>query len=175
MASNYGDGCSIGMLISLNVYKKEDILDDYQPEYKASLTKLKLLPLMMIYEPNDILFFVSNYKEPTNSFNIMDFVGFNNSHTRSGFCKLTHSQSSNNQNRHFYFNRLIRLWNSLSVLNVFLSKDTLMSQLKNFLWLVFISKFTTSIPCTYHFVYPCNRCLSIPRQTNSSLLPSMIY
>ena len=131
------------------------ILDDYQSDYKARMIKLKLLPLMMIYELNEVLFFVSNYKEPTSSFNIMDFVCFSNSHTRSGFCKLTHFQSSNNQNRHFYFNRLIRLWNSLSVCNPFLS--------------VFISKFTTSIPCTYHFVCPCNHCLSIPRQTNFSV------
>ena len=46
------------------------ILDDYQSDYKAMLTKLKLLPLMMIYELNDVLFFVSNCKEPTSSLNI---------------------------------------------------------------------------------------------------------
>ena len=65
------------------------ILGDYTSSYKSRLTKLHLLPLMMALELYDITFFIKSFKQPTHSFNILNFVSFNQNSTRSGtHCKL---------------------------------------------------------------------------------------
>ena len=46
------------------------ILNDFHSTYKSRLVTLKMLPLMYIYEINDILFFIKSYKSPTSHFNI---------------------------------------------------------------------------------------------------------
>jgi len=65
------------------------ILNDYSSDYKSRLIKLNLLPLMMQFEFNDIMFFVENLRDPSQSFNVMDFVEFCSGSTRSStFLKL---------------------------------------------------------------------------------------
>ena len=46
------------------------VLNDYVSDYKTSLLKLKLLPLMYFFELQDIMFVVKSLKFPTNNFNI---------------------------------------------------------------------------------------------------------
>ena len=48
------------------------ILQDYDSDYKSRLLSLNLLPLMMMYELNDITFFISNVKNRSESFDIMN-------------------------------------------------------------------------------------------------------
>ena len=50
------------------------ITNDYTSSYKSLLINLHLLPLMMQLELNDILFFVVSIKNPTKSFNVLDYV-----------------------------------------------------------------------------------------------------
>ena len=50
------------------------ILSDYSSSYKAHLISLKLLPLMMQFELNDAMFFVSCLNPPTSAFNISECV-----------------------------------------------------------------------------------------------------
>ena len=45
-------------------------------EYKNRLLDLHILPLMYIYEINDIMFFVKSYKKPLPHFDIRDFITF---------------------------------------------------------------------------------------------------
>ena len=73
------------------------ILGDYTSDYKTRLRliKLNLQPLMYIYELLDILFFIKSYNSPINSFNIFQYVTFNNSFTRSRDKKLIHIASKN--------------------------------------------------------------------------------
>ena len=95
-----------------DVYKIN--LNDYSSGYKSWLIKLNLFPLMMQFEMNDIIFFVKNLRDPSQSFNVMDFIEFCSSSTRSStFLKLKQCMSKLNSVKHFYFNRLPRLWNSL--------------------------------------------------------------
>ena len=54
------------------------IVNDFSMDYKSRLFQLKLLPLSMLYELNDICFFVKSLKNPHSSFNILDFVKFPN-------------------------------------------------------------------------------------------------
>ena len=83
-------------------------------DYRDRLLNLNILPLMMQYEISDIMFLVKCIKNPSNYFNISEFVLFSSSNTRSSaHLKLKHSIPKNNTLRQFYFNRIPRLWNSL--------------------------------------------------------------
>ena len=73
------------------------ILQDYSSNYKHRLLSLSLLPLSMLYELNDIMFFVRNIKNPTESFNVQDYVSFNKSNTRSNSIKLVHKMQPVNK------------------------------------------------------------------------------
>ena len=99
-------------------------------------------------------------------FNILQFVTVSNSNTRSSD-KLTlkHTISFSNQQRHFYFNRIPRLWNSLPPIDLDLSSQTIRTKIKTFLWEQFLNKFVSNCPCTFHFKCPCSRCsyISISR------------
>ena len=94
------------------------ILGDFGSDYKTRLFKLCLLPLMMHFEILDILFFVSGYQNPTNTFDIKNYVEFLtcNTHASRTF-KIRHLQSSNSSKHHSYFSRLPRLWNSSAPIN----------------------------------------------------------
>ena len=101
------------------------ILQDYTSDYKSRLKSLHLLPLMMLLELNDIMFLVNNLKNPSNSFDISNYVSFSSTATRSGSLKLTHSRSISNSQRHFYFNRWTSLWNSLPPIDLTLGAPTI--------------------------------------------------
>ena len=47
------------------------ILNDYSSDYKSRLVSLQLLSLMMLFELNDIIFFVKSLNCITSSFNIL--------------------------------------------------------------------------------------------------------
>ena len=110
------------------------ILMDFNSDYKSHLISLNLLPIMYIFEINDLIFFVKlllNKNHVTTSvFIIMltfvlvqpDQVHFINSLT------LSHYHSSS----HFYFNRIPRLWNSLptSVIDLDQSLYTIRQSIK---------------------------------------------
>ena len=57
------------------------ILNNYISSYKTCLTKLKLLPLMYLFELHDILFAIKSIKAPTTHFNITDYINFNSTNT----------------------------------------------------------------------------------------------
>ena len=132
------------------------ILVDASSNYKSRLLTLGLLPLMMVYELNDIMFFINNLKSRTRSFDILQFVSFSSSKTRSGSVKLVYKRSLINAEKNFYFSRLVKLWIALPVLDLTVSPLTLRAKLKKLLWAVFVDKFDPTIPCTYHFICPCS-------------------
>ena len=147
------------------------ILNDFSSNYKNCLTCLKIIPLMMFFEMMDILFFVSCLKHPSSHFNILNYVTLTNTSTRSSCCsKLMHHLSKTNKERHFYFHRLPRLWNSLPVINIQCSLKSIKRKLFIFLWNHFTLHFNPDIPCTYHFVCPCSTCSSKPISFNFTLL-----
>ena len=69
------------------------ILHDFSSNYKTRLLSLDLLPLMMMFELNDVLFFINCLKNPSESFDIFKYVSFGTSSTRSGSHKLRHKGS----------------------------------------------------------------------------------
>ena len=50
------------------------ILHDFSSNYKTRLLSLYLLPLMMMFELNDVLFFINCLKNPSESFDIFKYV-----------------------------------------------------------------------------------------------------
>ena len=59
------------------------ILNDFTSNYKERLTKIHLLPLMMLFELNDILFLIKCLKKPSKCFDITKYIRFCSSGTRS--------------------------------------------------------------------------------------------
>ena len=139
------------------------ILNDFLSNYKNRLVTLQILPLMMVFEMMDIQFFVSCLKHPSSHFNILQYVTFTTSSTRSSGCgKLEHYLPKTNKERHFYFHRLPRLWNSIPVVNIQDSLKSIKRKLFLFLWSHFSRHFNPDIPCSYHFVCPWSSCYGKP-------------
>ena len=144
------------------------ILNNYHLDYKSRLLQCQILPLMCFLELNDILFLVKSLKSPNPAFNIHKYVTFNTSATRSGtFNKLIHNFTSTSYSHQFYFNRIVRLWNSLPYIDLSFSVSTIKSSLQNFLWNHFVAHldsdnvhthFTTFVHVTaahiFHIAYP---------------------
>lgn len=135
------------------------ILNDYRSDYKSRLVSLNLLPLMYILELNDVMFCVKSLQSPTRDFNIRDFITFSSGGTRSSTAmKMAHTRSISNSSRHFYFNRIARLWNSLPPFDLQSSPITIKDHLYVFLWEHFRANFDSNNACTNHFICPCSKC-----------------
>ena len=79
------------------------ILNDYTSSYKSRLQQLQMLPLMYVYELNDMMFLIKSLKYPTANFNIRQYISFTSSNTRSGdHLKLVHSRTTSALHHHFY-------------------------------------------------------------------------
>ena len=116
----------------------------------------------MQLEINDIIFFIKNLK-PSSSFDIRSFVHFCSNTTRSStYLKLKHASPKLNCVRHFYFNRLPRLWNSLPCIDIDKSLPVIKKDLHSLFWENFIATFNPVIPCTFHYVCPCAKCVLLP-------------
>jgi len=73
---------------------------------------------MMQLELYDVMFLFTSLKGPTDAFNIYDYVTFHTGSAHSTHLKLKHVLSRTNSTRHFYFNRMPRLWNSLPTVDL---------------------------------------------------------
>ena len=139
------------------------IVNDYSLDYYSRLRALELLPLMYQLELNDILFCVNSLQCPSVSFDIRNFITFSDSNTRSSSkAKMVHLRSCNNKNRHYYFNRLPRLWNFLPSVDLSLPLNTIKKHLLSHLKDHFIASFNPSNICTYHYLCPCSKCSHSP-------------
>ena len=147
------------------------ILNDYTSSYKSRLQQLHILPLMYVYELNDLMFLVKSLKFPNDNFDITDHITFASNSTRSAsFRKLVHSKTSNTTQHHFYFNRISRLYNYLPVINLSLSTNIIKQQISDYLWTQFSINFDSERPCTFHILCPCYRCSSLPVSSNFNQL-----
>ena len=125
------------------------ILCDYTSDYKSRLMRLDLLPLMYIYDLNDIMFFINSVKFPSDNFNILDYVEFTSGTTRSAGLKPKHKSAPTNNVMSSYFYRIPRLWNSISVINLSHPPTIIKSKLKNH----FIDNFDSNNFCTFYYSY----------------------
>ena len=92
------------------------ILSDFSSDYRSRLISLNMLPLMMQFEFNDLMFFIKCLKYPSNSFNILHYVSFCSGTSISSTLQKLMFPSARitlTLQRHLYFLRLPRLWNYL--------------------------------------------------------------
>ena len=61
------------------------------------------------------------------------------------------------------FTQTSRLWNSLPIINLDLPFPVIKKKLVEYLWSCFMSKFESSNPCLFRFVYACNRCTALTK------------
>ena len=122
--------------------------------------KLHLLPLMYWYDLQDLLFLVKCLQNPSDNFNIFNYVSFSATTTRSNSAgKLKHNFRRTSTTRHFYFNRVVRLWNKIPEhIDLTLSFNSIKNHLSSHLWDHFITNFNPNSICSFHYVCPCPTC-----------------
>ena len=136
------------------------ILLDFTSNYKDRLIALNLLPLMYWLELLDIFFLIKCLLYPPDNFNILNYVSFKSSSTRFGSSnKLQYNYRRCNTTRHYYFNRIVRLWNKLPPINLSLPYRNIKQLLISIFWEHFVTHFNQDHPCTYHYSCPCSKCL----------------
>lgn len=141
------------------------ILNDYSycRDYKSRLISLQLLPLMYWLEIQDIMFIIKCLKDPPDNFNLEDHVSFVSSTTRaSTMNKLQHRYSRSTTTRHFYFNRVVRLWNVLPPFDLSLSYTSIKKLILKHFWDHFLLNFNPDSTCSFHFMCPCSSCSQTP-------------
>ena len=145
------------------------ILNDYISDYRTHRHKLHImLPLSMLHELNDICFFVKSLKQAFISFTITDYVSFSGNNTRSGsHHKSVQPMATTTRLKHFYFNRLPHLWNSLPPSYQYIKK---LIKSRTFSGNISFSNFDSSNSCTYHFCCPCTKCLALTKSTFKLIL-----
>ena len=107
----------------------------------------------------DIMFFVSCWNQPGEHFNIKDFISpaASGISTRShSSFKLNHVHSKSSLHKHFYFNHIPRLWNKLPSINISSSSYSIKMLVLSHMYHHFVLNFDSQVPCSYHFLYPCN-------------------
>ena len=129
------------------------------------LIQLNLLTLMYQYELSDLLFFIKSYKTPYPHFDINNYISmkpFLSTRSSSSSKLVHHNISSTNSNRHFYFCRLPRLWNTLPSINLNFPYMTIKNQLIQFLWHHFLNILTPATLVHFIFVVPVLPVLPTP-------------
>ena len=137
------------------------IMNDFSLDYKSRLIQLNLLPLMYWLELQDILFLIKCFKDPSENFNPLSFVSFVCHSTRSATShKLKVNYNRTSVTRHFYFNRVVKLWNCMPPIDLTMSYSKLKHTLKQIFWSHFITNFNPDNACSFHIVCPCSNCVN---------------
>ena len=106
--------------------------------------------------------FSSDYKHRLVSLNLLPLM------RSSAKMRMKHPLSRLNLTRHFYFNRLPRLWNSLphSINDISQPISSVKSDIQAYFWDNFIANFNPGHSCTFHYSCPCSKCMSLPVSFN---------
>ena len=127
--------------------------------YRERLIELQLFPLMYYLDLQDVLFLLKCIKYPPDNFDVFSYISFCKSNTRSSSMgKLKYVYKRLSTTRHFYFNRVVRIWNQLPFLDLTLSFNSLKSIVIDHLWNHFVCNFNSFNVWSYHFICPCNNC-----------------
>ena len=137
------------------------IMNDFSLDYKSRLIQLNMLPLMYWLELQDVLFLIKCFKDLSENFNPLSFVSFVCHSTRSATShKLKVNYNRTSVTRHFYFNRVVKLWNCMPPIDLSMSYSKLKHTLKQIFWSHFITNFNPDNACSFHIVCPCSNCVN---------------
>ena len=149
-------------IISLERIQKRATLNNYTTNYRERLLSQHLLPIMSWFELHDLMFLIKCFNDPEDNINIHKYISFVTTSTRARTNnRLKPNFVKTSTAKHFYFNRVIKLWNSIpsNTLDLSLSYNTLKVHLYNYLWSSFVNSFDPDI--TFHHICPCSRCSNI--------------
>ena len=139
------------------------ICNDFAMDYKSRLISLHLLPLMTWLELQDIMFLVRCLKRTPDNLKITKVLSFVSSTTRAASNnKLCHNFSRLTIVHHFYYNRIVRLWNAIPTIDISQSYTSIKNKISAFLWDKFLVNFNTDNPCTLHYLCICSSCSQVP-------------
>ena len=143
-----------------NVQKRATklITNDYVSNYRIRLLGLKLLLLMHWYELQDLLYPVKCLQNPPDNINLFHHISSVTSNTRRHQIMLQYQPTRTSFARHFYFNKIVKLWNAVQPIDISLPLSSIKHQLWNILWKNFEGNFNSANVCTYHFVCSCPQC-----------------
>ena len=105
-------------------------------------------------------FFVKCLKEQPHNFGVLiNYVTFANSQTPfSSASKLNVNHCRTSSACHFYFNRIVHLWNVNPNIDTSLPFCSINRYMYSFLWKHFLENFDQNNPCTFNFVCACASC-----------------
>ena len=130
--------------------------------YRERLLTFRLFPLMYWLEIQDVMLLVKSLIEPADNTTILNYVTFASVNTQSSSSgKLVDSYTRYSPSRHFYYNRIVRQWNSLPTIDLNQSIYSIKRQIISCLWLHFQTTFIPENVCTYHFLCSCNKCVTL--------------
>ena len=99
------------------------------------------------------MFLVKSFVTPPDNFNIYDYDTFASTTDRitrsSASSRLRVKYAKTSLTRHSFFNRVVRLWNSLPHIDLSLSLLTIKQHLIHFLWQHFLNHFESDNPCSF--------------------------
>jgi len=111
-----------------------------------------------------ILFLVKCLKDETDTIGIFKFISFVRSSTRAGTTKrLKHNYCRTSTSQHFYFNRVVLLWNSLPTIDLQQNFPTIKHKVMAHLWDHVHKFFDASNTCKLSYFCPCLKCFDNPR------------
>ena len=114
---------------------------------------------MYCLELNDLMFFMSSYKNPCDHFLILNLIRIYNTRSSSTKSPLCQNQSSEK-----HFHRLPRIWNSFPSINPDSPTSSIKLSIISHMSNHFSSFFNPDNSCTYHFLCPCNSCFMLSVQ-----------
>ena len=128
------------------------ILNDYSSDYFDRLKQLNLLPLMYIFELNELVFTLISLNYPSPSFNITNYITFADVNTRSSSSgKMIHIRNNNNADRHFFSIESLDCGMPYPLLTyLYLLNRTRQEYIYKFLWSHFYQ--TLDITTLVHFI-----------------------
>ena len=142
--------CSLSPSSSVFVRKKMYITFSEEPS---------ILPLMLWYEMQDVLLLVKCLIDSPDNFTIQDYISFNSNPTRSSSqSKLSCKYSRTSVACHFYFSRVVRLWNSLPCIDLSKSYNLIKQEISDHFWFHFRNNFNPDNLCSFHIACPCSNC-----------------
>ena len=141
-------------------------ITSYDMDYKSRLIATKLLPVSLWLEAQDVLFLIKLMIDPPSGFCLDEYISFMSSSTRaSSHNKIKRSHlliPHLNVTRHFFFNRVIRIWNSLPYIDIQLPYLSIKRQILDIFWQYFLQSYSVENPCSWCIVCPCAKCSYLP-------------
>ena len=129
------------------------ILNDYTTDYKLRFQTLHLLPIALWLDLHDLLFLVKCLQDQKNNLEVYRYITFCSTCTRTGStCHMLNiNYSTTSAARHFYFNCIVLLWNSVQpAINLNESLQVVRYKHINFIWSRFINHFNPLDTCNRH-------------------------